>query len=168
MIYFFKILFNQLRLSFIAKRIGYYTHIDYLPIYNWFQILKGNYEYLYIKKHINTYPEFFKQIPLEMLFQFEKLDMEYFEDILKLEYLKALYMYYKKPEYLNKFRSHEYKLNIKKETNTKQPTLNEMIVYIEEAFKNIGSIDVHKMSTSTFFAYYNRAIEKNKPNANTE
>lgn len=166
MIYFFKILFHQLRLSFAAKRIGYYTHIDFLPVYNWFKILNGKYEYLYKKQGKKEYPEFFKNIPLEMLFQFEKLDMTYFEQIQKLAYLKALYVTSKKPDFLNKARALQKQLENDKKLNTKQPSLNEMLNYIEETNKNIGSIDVHKISTQRFFSLYNRAIEKNKQDAN--
>lgn len=168
MILFFKAFFRELKLMLYARKVGYYTHIDFLPIYNWFEILKGNYEFLYKKQGKKECPDFFKELPLEMFFQFEKVEMHYFEQVQKLEYLRALYALTKKPDYLNQSRSLAKQLENESKINQKTPSLNEILNYIEETFKNIGAIDIHKMSTSRFFALYHRAIEKNKPHANTE
>jgi len=162
MIYFLRAFFRELKLMYLAKKKGYYTHIDFLPVWNWFEISKGNLEYLYKKDPVKFYPEYFKKIPLEMLFQFEYLDTTYFQKMQQLAYLRALYATTKRFDYLNKANSLEHEIKKESSIENKKATLNEMCVFIEEAFKNIGAIDVQKMSTSKFFALYYRAIEKNK------
>lgn len=166
MIYFFKIFFKELLLSLRARRIGYYTHIDFLPVYNWFQIMDGKFEFIYKKQKTIKYPEFFKNIPLQMLFQFEKLDTEYFEKQHKLAYVKALYVTTKRIDFLNKYRTLKKEFENDNKFKTEKVGLNYMLNVIEEGNKAIGQIDVHKMSTSRFFSLYYRTIEKNKANAN--
>lgn len=166
MIYFFRIFFKELMLSLKARRIGYYTNIDFLPVYNWFQIMNGKFEFLYKKQKTTKYPEFFKNIPLQMLFQFEKLDTEYFEKNHKLAYLRALFVLTKNVQFLNKYRVLKNELENDKKIETKVAGLNDMLNVIEEGNKAIGQIDVHKMSTSRFFSLYYSTIEKNKANAN--
>jgi len=148
-----------------AKLFGYYKSIDTIPIYNWFEVTKGNYVYLY-KRRINIHPEYFKLIYNDLFFQLEHIDTSYFEKIHKIAYLRALYVLTKKPQHLNNSNFLMAELNNKKEVINKPAKLNELVNYIEETFKNIGSIDVHKMSTSRFFSLYYRAIDKNKSNGN--
>jgi hypothetical protein len=142
-----------------AKVIGYYKHIDYLPIYNWDKLSNGEFNYLY-KFRIKATPRFFKRWYVELFYQFEKIEMSGFEDMLKLAYLKSLYVTTKQAKYLNMARSLEKR--IKSKPKTKPQKLNDMVNFVEETFSSIGSINVHKMSTSRFYSLYYRAIKKIK------
>jgi hypothetical protein len=150
----------ELFLITYAKLTGYYKHIDKLPIYNWFKLVDGEYNYLF-KRRIKNHPRFFKRLYMELFFQLEKVDMTYFEEIHKLYYLRSLYVTTKKPQYLNQANFLE--ASMQKRKSSKPLKLNDILSYIEDTLKSVGQIDVHKMSTSYFFHLYYRAIDKNKP-----
>jgi len=165
MIYAFKIFIREMSLIIYAKIFGYYKSIDVIPIYNWFKLTEGEFAYLY-KRRINMHPEYFKLVYNDMFFQLERIDTNYFEKIHKVAYLRAWYVLTKKPQYLNSSNFLMAEINKAKEVKRKPIKLNELVTYIEETFKNVGTIDVHKMSASRFFSLYYRAIDKNKPDAN--
>ena len=142
-----------------AKKYGYYTNINELPIFNWFQLDKGNFEYLHKNKKIKTYPIFFKRIYESMMYQFENLDNTNLRKIAELAYLKSLHQTTKEVRFLNLHNTKEAELK-KKIKIKKDYKINEIITFIEEVFENIGTIDVYKMSTARFFSLYNRAIKK--------
>lgn len=158
-----KAAFRELFLIIYAKVFGYYKNIDKLPIYNWNKLANGDYSYIY-KRRIKGTPRFFKRLHLELFYQFEKVEMSGFDDILKLAYLRSLYVTTGQSRFLNKANFLEAKINSKPEG--KPPKLNDMLNVIEETFKSIGQIDIYKMSTSRFYSLYYRAIEKIKHNAN--
>lgn len=150
----------------IAKTIKqkrYYTHIDNLPVYNFAQIMKGKYQFLWIdeKYHKKKYPEcLFKQVFQEMYFQFKYLDN------LELRDKAAIAEYNYKFATTNNYRwrNESTTLQAKLKTEVKgEFDLNDFTDYIEHTFKNpVGSIDVRKISTSKAFNNYHRAIELNK------
>ncbi len=151
--------FKEFSLITYAKIAGYYKHIDYLPIYNWDKLSNGEFNYLY-KFKIKPTPRFFKRWYVELFYQFEKIEMSGFEDMLKLAYLKSLYVTTKQAKYLNMARSLEKR--IKDKPKSKPQKLNDMVNFIEESGVIRYEINVHKMSTSRFYSLYYRAIKKTK------
>lgn len=159
-IYFgLKAALSEVFLITYAKVFGYFKHIDKLSIYNWDKAAKGDFTYLY-KHRIKSVPRFFKRWFMELFYQLKKVKMDGFVDTLNLAYLKSIYVTSGNPLYLNKARSLEAK--IANEEKVEAHDLDDMINLIEETFKSIGSIDVHKMSTMRFYSLYHRAIEKMK------
>jgi len=163
--YVIKLFVREMSLLGYAKLFGYYNHIDILPIYNWFKLLEGDYTYLYKRRIVQT-PHLFQDLYGILFFQMEKIEMGYFENIHKLAYLKSLYATTKKPQYLNQARSLEHRIKTAQKKDNKNPRLNDMLNYIEETFSNVGQLDPMKTSTSRFYSIYNRAVEKNKKDAN--
>jgi len=157
--YGLKAAFSEIFLITYAKTFGYYKHIDMLPIYNWDKAAKGDFTYLY-KHRIKRTPRFFKRWFLELFYQLKKVKMDGFVDTLNLEYLESIYVTSGNPLYLNKARSLRAKME--KEEKVEAQELDDMINLIEETFRSIGTIDVHKMSTMRFYSLYHRAIEKYK------
>jgi hypothetical protein len=153
-----KIFTREMALYFYARLFGYYKHLDTLPAYNWFKIMDGDYTYLY-KRRINKTPEVFKDFASELFWQMEKVEMGYFDDTLKLAYLKSLWVTTKRPQFLNQARSLEHKIKQSNSKESKPQNLNDMLNYIEETFNQVGQIDPKKISTSRFYALFNRAIE---------
>lgn len=152
--------FKEFRKIRYAKRKGYYKHIDYLPIYNWFK-LSENLGYLH-KKYNKEYPIFFKRIYEAMFYQFETIDNSKLRQFAELKYLKSLYATTKNVRYLNIHNTKEAAFIAKQKKEMKKQSLNDLVTFVEEHNKAIGSIDVFKMSTSRFFNLYNRTIEKVK------
>ena len=163
--YVIKLFVREMSLFFYAWLFGYYKHIDTLPIYNWFKLLDGDYTYLY-KKRIAQTPYLFQDLYGQLFFQMEKVEMGYFENVHKLAYLKSLYVTTKNPQFLNQARSLEHRMIEENKNDNKKPKLNDMLNYIEETFSNIGQVNPMTTSTSRFYALYNRAIDKNRKEAN--
>ena len=159
--YVIKIFTHEMALYFYARLFGYYKHLDVLPVYNWFKIMGGDYTYLY-KRRIKKVPEIFKEFASELFWQMEKVEMGYFDDVLKLAYLKSLWVTEKKPQFLNQARALEYRINESNKKKSEPAKLNDMLNFIEETFHQEGQIDPKKISTSRFYSLYNRAIEKIK------
>lgn len=157
--------FREIFLILYAKIFGYYKSVDKLPIYNWIQSLKGDYKYLY-KRRIKSTPRFFERWHMQLFFQLEKVDMGYFNDLLKLKYLQSLYVTTKNIKYYNMANFHKAAMDDKKkkrnQLKSKSESLNDMVTLIEETMQGIGQIDVYKISTSRFYSLYYRAIEKRK------
>lgn len=146
-----------------AKKHGYHIHIDTLPIYNWFKCSEGDLSYLH-KKKMDGYPRFFVRVLNEMVFQSEQRDNSIERDKAKARYLESLFLTTGDPKYSNMYRSLDAKIKKDKEqqTHKNKSKLNDLVNVIEETFSDIGSIDVHKMTTSRFFSLYNRAVDKIK------
>jgi hypothetical protein len=159
--YVIKIFIGEMALYIYARLFGYYKHLDVLPAYNWFKILEGDYSYLY-KRRIKKVPEVFKSFAAELFWQMEKVEMGYFDDMLKLAYLKSLWMTEKRPQFLNQARSLQHRIVQSGSKESKPARLNDMLNYIEETFSQEGQIDPKKISTSRFYSLYNRAVEKNE------
>ena len=157
MIFAFKIFVRELLLMAYAKVFGYYKRLDKLPVFNWFEILQGRYQYIY-KKPIKHSPAIFGKVYMDLFYQFEKVDMTYFKDIHKLAYLRSLHATTKQSRFLNQANFLEAK--IKKEKKGELPKLNDMINLIEEETNSIGSIDKYKMDTARFYSLYHRTVEK--------
>lgn len=170
--YFFKVLIAELKAIVKAKRIGYYTSIDDIPIYNWNKIENGEYKYLFkssAKRDFLKVPEFFPSIISEMFYQFEKVNMTMIEKRHTLAYLRSLFVTTGRVDFLNKSRHLEAEIKrLEKESSkVKKSTLNERINLIESTFHSIGNIDVKKMSASRFYSLLHLAI-KNIEDANNK
>ena len=160
MIFAFKIFVRELLLMAYAKIFGYYKRLDKLPVYNWFELLKGRYQFIY-KRPIKSYPAIFGNVYMELFYQFEKIDTTYFEEIHKLAYLRSLYATTGQLRFLNQANFLEAKIEKNNKIEKAElPNLNKMINLIEEEMNSIGSIDKYKMDTARFYSLYHRAVEK--------
>jgi len=145
------------------KEKKYYTHIDDLPVYNFANIMKGEYEYLWMdyRERHKKYPKgLFQAIFSEMYFQFKYLDNT------DLRNRAAIAEYKYKFAATNNFRwknqANTLIAKLEKEITT-DFDLNDFTDYIEQTFSNpVGSIDVHRISTSKAFNNYHKAIKINK------
>jgi len=146
-----------------AKKKNYYEHIDEVPVYNFFKIANGKYQYLYKDKkdYDSDYPkELFRIVFTNMYFQFRKLDNTYLRDKAKLEIYWSRWISGGEYRWKNEFNTLANKIEteVKKELN-----LDDFTDFIERTFNNsVGSLDVYKVSTSKAFNNYHRAVEINK------
>jgi len=161
----YKAMFREFKLITHAKVFGYHKSIDTLPVYNWFKCEENELNYI-CKRRIKGYPKFFKRVFREMHFEFDNMDNSGIRDIAKLAYLDSLVSTAKTPAQKAKFTNmrnfKEAELRTKAKTKHKRRKLNDLINIIEETNKQIGAIDVHKMTTSRFFSLLNRSIDKTK------
>ncbi len=157
--YFIKILFTHVKINRTAEKLGYYTSIDDIPIYNWDKIEQGKFEYLFKTKR-GVVPEYFTKIISNMFYQFEHVNMDIIEKKHKLAYLRNLYITTKRVDFLNKSRHLAAEIEKYENKVVKKQTLNEKINNIESIFNSIGSIDPKKMSTSRFYSLLHMAIKK--------
>lgn len=163
-----RLFFRELFYLLYAKIFGYYKSIDYLPIYNWFKLIEGDYSYLYMRR-IKNYPYSFADLYGEMFFQLEKVDITRFEKMHKVAYLRSLYATTKRIQYYNSanFLEAEILAEKKKGKAQKGSSLNDMLNFIEQVLSMLGQIKVHDMSTSRFFSLYNLAVDKNRKHGNS-
>lgn len=145
------------------KQQKYYDNIEDLPIYNFFKIRKGEYQYLwkdpkdYNKKYSKT---FFSNVFYEMYFQFPKLDNTYLRDIATLEDYRSKHIRTGLVRWKNEYNTLEAKI---KNAEYKETTLDDFTNHIERTFGNpVGSLDVYRVSTSKAFSNYHLANEKIK------
>ena len=145
------------------KEKKYYTHIEDLPVYNFFKIKSGKYEYLwkYEKDRDKPYPKgLFLSILQEMYFQFPKLDNTYLRNLADLADYESKWIRTKNFRWKNEMNTLKKKIE---DTKSTELNLDDFTDYIEHTFKNpVGSLDVYKVSTSKAFNNYYKAIEKNK------
>lgn len=158
----FKGLYQRI-IEVVIKRLPiYYKHIDSLPVYNWFKISKGELQYLY-KYNIKYIPNFFPELVLKMVFQFERLDLTLLRK--KAEYQVLLSMAVRQQNKSLKFNADIMKKeidNIEMKLSQNDVSLDGFLDYIELTFNNIGSLDPKKISTSRAFSLYHKAVERNK------
>jgi hypothetical protein len=161
--YFFSVLFKHIKINKKAKKLGYYTSIADIPMYNWDKIEQGEFKYLF-KKGSGVIPEYFPSIIQDMFFQFEKINIDSIEKKHKLAYLKNLYVTTKRTDFLNKHNHLKAEIEKEEKREIKKTTLNEKVNYIESVFNSIGNIDVKKMSAGRFYSLLDLAIKKAETN----
>jgi hypothetical protein len=161
--FFLKILFTHIKINRKAEKLGYYTSIDDIPIYNWDKIENGKFEYLFKDKK-GEVPEYFKQVISDMFFQFDKINMTLIEKKHKLAYLRSLVLTSsnrnQQVRYLNMSNHLDAEIKELESKSIKKSTLNEKINYIETVFYSINSIDPKKTSASRFYSLFNLAIDR--------
>ena len=145
------------------KEKKYYEHVDELPIFNFAQIMKGKYDYLWKKEsdRDKKYPKgLFLYTFQEMYYQFKYLDNSNLRDKGTLADYESKFKRTNDYRWKNEFNTLEAKLNKIKHTPF---DIDEFTDYIEHTFKNpVGSIDVYKTSTSKVFNNYYKASKHNK------
>jgi len=112
------------------KQKKYYKSIEDLPIYNFFKLKKGEYQYLWKseKDYNKKYPKtLFSQVFFEMYFQFPKLDNTYLRDMSTLEDYRSKYVRTGLSRWKNEFNTLEAKI---KKTEYKETTLDEFTNHI--------------------------------------
>ena len=156
---FWKTIFELIYVWYIKKYVKYYTHIDYLPIENFAEILKGKFEYLFVGKKRRVPRIYFIRIFEEMNFQFKKLDNTHLRQLADLADYESKYVRTNNKRWLNEYNTLAAKIKSKK---SEPFDLNNFTQYIEMSLKQpVGSFDI-KMSTSRAFLAYQTAIETNK------
>ena len=158
---FWKTIFELIYIWYVKRFVKYYTHIDYLPLFNFAEMMKGKFEYLYVGRKNRRIPKiYFLGIFEEMNFQFKVLDNSHLRDIADLADYQSKYVRTGLSRWLN-----EYNTLKKKISEVKRSTFNldDFTDYIEHTYKFApGSIDPKKISTSKAFNNYQKAIEHNK------
>jgi len=149
------------------KEQRYYTNIDELPIFNFFKIKNGLYEYLWRheKDRGKKYPKgLFLQVFQDMYFQFKKLDNTYLRNLADLADYESKYARTGLSRWKNEYNTLKAKIE---RTKPKDLNMDDFTDYIEHSLgHHVGSIDVHRTSISKAFNNYFRALEKNKKHAN--
>jgi hypothetical protein len=151
--------------EFAIKKLPiYYKSIHYLPVYNWFMIQKGYFDWLYKTRKFKFVPRFFYQVAQNMLYEFDKLDVEILRKKAQIAVLKSQAA--RNNDKSIKFQADilEKELNdeLSKNKNSNSLTIDGFIDYIELTFSNIGSLDPFKLTTARAFSLYQKAIEKNE------
>ena len=149
----------------------YYTHISELPVYNFFKIKDGHFEYLWIneKDYERPYSKYlFMAIFQEMWYQFPNLDNRYLRDKVTLTDYESKYLRTCSARWKNEYNTLKAKIE-EEEKNHKNLLLDDFTDSIEHAFKHpVGSMDTKKVSTLKAFNNYYRALKQNKGHADTE
>lgn len=142
----------------------YYTHIDKLPIENWFLLQDGKFDALYKIKLFKRIPDFFRQIEYDMNFQFERINLDRIlklKDIVLLESIGA-----RKNDNVKKFYAaqkwKEYLAELNRDKDIKKQTMNQMFNFIEKELKCFGTCH-GKMPTSRVYSLYYLALDEIKP-----
>ena len=157
---FWKTVKELIYIWYIKKFVKYYIHIDYLPLFNFAEIMKGKFEYLFVGKKRRPPKIFFANIFAEMNFQFKELDNTHLRNKADLADYYSKYIRTANKRWLN-----EYNTLKKKIDNVEHTTFNldEFTDYIEQTFNFApGSIDVKKISTAKAFNNYQKAIKHRK------
>ncbi len=157
---FWKTIKELIFIWYIKKFRKFYTHIDYLPLFNFAEIMKGNFEYLYHNPKYRVPKIYFANIFQEMNYQFKKIDNTFLRQKADLADYYSKYVRTNNKRWLNEYNT----LKKKIEKKDKKPfDLNDFTDYIERTYKlTPGAIDVHKISTSKAFDSYQKAIKHNK------
>ena len=158
---FWKTILELLFTFYVLKFRKHYTHIDYLPLFNFAEIMKGKFEYLYITRKYKRVPKVvFARIFQEMNFQFKELDNKHLRQLADLADYKSKYVRTGDKRWLNEYNTLNSKIKKKK---NKAFNLDEFTEYIERTYNLApGAIDVKKISTAKAFQSYQKAIKHNK------
>lgn len=168
---FFRHIFKKIKI-FISGLIDkcililpiYYTSVDQISLSKWWQVVNGNLRGLYKINLFTRIPYKFYYILLDMMFQFDNINMEIFEKEADLAILKSIAA--RNNDKSMKFQADVLANKLKKErenkSQEKQVTLNQFIDYIELTFNCVGSINPDKISASRAYSLYYKAIERNK------
>lgn len=161
---FWQTAYELIYIWYIKKYVKYYTHIDYLPLFNFAEIMKGKFEYLFVGKKRRVPRIFFAKIFEKMNYQFKVLDNSNARDLADLAEYEYLYVSAsnKKDYYFNKNEYNTLAAAIKKKKSTPFD-LNDFTDYIERTYNLApGAIDAHEISTAKAFGNYQKAIVKNR------
>ena len=158
---FWKTIFEIIFTFYVLKFRKYYTHIDYLPLFNFAEIMKGKFKYLYVSRKYKRVPKVvFSQIFIEMNFQFNKLDNTHLRQMADLADFHSKYIRTADKRWLNEFNTLKKKVE-KKER--KEFSLDSFTDYIERTYNLVpGSINTKEISTAKAFMSYQKAINHNK------
>lgn len=154
-----------------AKYGRFYTHISELPVYNFFKIKEGHFEYFYkdekdYKRKYSKY--YFMAILKEMWFQFPNLNNQSLREKTTLTDYESKYLRTGNARWLNEYNTLKAKIE-REEKEQKDLILDDFTDYIEHTFKYpIGSIDTKKVSTLKAFNNYYKAIKQNKVYADNQ
>ena len=158
---FWNTLFELWFIWYVKKFRKYYTHIDYLPLFNFAEIMKGNLNYFYVKNIDRKVPEiYFLNIFQDMHYQFKILDNSNLRDIADLARYESEYVSTGIIEWKRKHDTLKAKIKTKE---FKSFNLDDFTDYIEHTYKFApGSIDTKKISTAKAYSNYHKAIEHNR------
>ncbi len=161
---FYKTIKELIFIWYIKKFRKIYTDINEFPLYNFSKCLKGEFEYLYIKKYKKYSKIYFQKKFQDLIFKLKYLDNEY----LRMQ-ADAIDYYSKFIRTGNKRWKNEFNtIKNKIEKYEKQEfNLTDFIYYIEKTFNHApGSIDPRKISTAYAFKIFNEAKEINRRHGN--
>jgi len=159
-----KILFELFFTWFVKKYVKHYTHIEELPLWNFYRITQGNLAYLYKNMHKRIPKVYFNEVFQNMHYQFKQLDNEYLRAVAMVSVYECHIVTAKTEQEKNAWKNKHAILKNKLHNWPKNIfDLDKFTDYIEQTFKlTPGSIDVKKISTSKAFSNYQKAIEMNQ------
>lgn len=141
----------------------YYSKITKLPLYNWFEVKKGNINYLFRFNIFNFIPTFFFTLVMDLFYQFDSLDLGLLRKKSDYMFLKSYAIRTKDKNLM--FRADSLQKEIEDiEKRGTDISLNEFIDFIELSFNCAGTIDPFKISTSRAFSLFNKAVKKQEIN----
>ncbi len=162
---FWRTHFELIYTFYVLKYREYYTHIDYLPLFNFAEIMKQKFEYLYKGKKNKWYPKVvFAKIFENMNYQFKVLDNSHLRDDADLADYEYKIVEAKDKRSKSRWQNEFYVLQKKIENKKRNKfDLSDFTDYIEQAFNFApGSINPHTIMTSKAFNNYQKAIELNR------
>jgi len=161
---FYKTIKELIFIWHIKKFRKIYTDINEFPLYNFSKCLKGEFEYLYKKKHKKYSKIYFQKKFQDLVFQLKYVDNEYIRMQADAVDYYAKWIRTGNKRWKNEFNT--IKKQIEKYDKGKFD-LTDFVYYIERTFKHApGSIDPKKISTAYAFKLFNEAKEINKRNGN--
>ena len=158
---FWKTIWELIFIWYVKRYRKYYTHIEYLPLDNFSEIMKGKFKYLYHKPKNRRAPRiYFAMLFQEMNYQFHTLDNSNLRDKADLADYHSKYTRTRNKRWLNEYNT------LKKKIKDREHTvfnLDAFTDYIEQTFNFApGTINPKTISTAKAFNNHQRAVEYNK------
>lgn len=157
---FWKMLKELLLVWYIKKYRKVYTHVDYLPLFNFSEIMKGKFEHLYHTEKGRVPRIYFNNIFKQMNYQFHVLDNTILRQKADLADYQSKFARTGNKRWLNEYMTLYAQLQ---EVTSNEFNLDAFTDYIEQTFSFVpGSINPKQISTAKAFNNYQKAIEVNK------
>ena len=153
---FLKTFFQIRKDNKIYELKEYYTDLNLIPLYNWWQCDQGDLSYLWHKKE-SYIPAFFKIIFHQMTFQFDYLDLELLRKYTEANYYENKYLATKDIKYKRKADTRKAEVEkLKKDKTETNQKLNDIIWQVQKELKLTWQIDPLKISAGYFFNLINQ------------
>jgi hypothetical protein len=147
----------------IYKRLPlYYTNWNKIPLLNWWEVQKGNIEYIN-KYGLKVKLPFLYNVYKSILFQADKLDLRIIRKEAEYEILRSIAAL--TGDKMIEFEAGILKVQLKEDLEKipeNSGTMNDFIDYIELTLNTPGSINPEKTSAGRAYSLHHRAVEINR------
>jgi len=153
---FFKTFFQIRKDKKIYDSAKYYTDLNIIPLYNWWQCDQGDLTYLWHERQ--TYiPAFFKTVFHNMTYQFDYLDLELLRKFTEANYYENKYLSTNDIKYKRKADTRKAEIEqLKNEKTDTKEKLNDIIWKVQKELNLTWQIDPLKISAGYFFNLINQ------------